>query len=321
MHSSMIIHRGNPIMQRYLLTRSATRFGRLACGALLTIGIADCSKDTLLAVKTPDQITPAAVASAAGAQAQRVAGIGLFTRFFAADAGGGGVSINVTTAILGDEAFTARSGTESLDSRAQDPNSFPANAPSGAYGNAYHGIVRDIRAVNAFPPTVAATKATQIGQLYLLDGYIFTLMAEAYCNGIPVSNVTDDAPATTTFLTVDLYNKALVLFDSALNTLSTSVGDQVFRNAARVGKARVNVDLGNYATAATLLGVGGDGAGSVAVPTAYAYNVELSTSTALSVNAAYDWMLATKNFGASDKEGTNGLDYVSSKDPRITVDV
>src|SRR5260370_1422533 len=114
MHSSMIIHRGNPIMQRYLLTRSATRFGRLACGALLTIGIADCSKDTLLAVKTPDQITPAAVASAAGAQAQRVAGIGLFTRFFAADAGGGGVSINVTTAILGHEAFTARSGTEHL---------------------------------------------------------------------------------------------------------------------------------------------------------------------------------------------------------------
>src|SRR5258708_7597547 len=169
MHSSMIIHRGNPIMQRYLLTRSATRFGRLACGALLTIGIADCSKHT----------------------------------FFAADAGGGGVSINVTTAILGDEAFTARSGTENLDSRAQDPNSFPANAPWAPYGNAYNGIVRAIRAVNAFPPTVAATKATQIGQLYLLDGYIFTLMADAYCNGIPVANVTDDAPATTTSLTED----------------------------------------------------------------------------------------------------------------------
>ncbi|MEO7084963.1 MAG: hypothetical protein ABI442_16250, partial [Gemmatimonadaceae bacterium] len=37
-------------------------------------------------------------------------------------------------------------------------------------------------------------------------------------------------------------------------------------------------------------------------------------------NAIYDWMNSTKNFGASDKEGGNGLDYVSSKDPRVRVD-
>ena len=135
-----------------------------------------------------------------------------------------------------------------------------------------------------------------------------------------MSNVTDDAPSTTTFSTADLYNKALQLFDSALTTLSTSTADQVFRNAARIGKARTYVDLGQYDKAAALVGAGGDGAGSAAVPTAYAYNVELSSSTTLSVNSAYDWMLATKNFGASDKEGINGLDYVSSKDPRIAVD-
>jgi hypothetical protein len=31
-------------------------------------------------------------------------------------------------------------------------------------------------------------------------------------------------------------------------------------------------------------------------------------------------MLSTKNFGASNREGGNGLDYVSSADPRIKVD-
>lgn len=306
-------------MKRYFPSARPFRRALAAAVGTGTMVAVACSREQLLEVNTPDQITPAAVASAAGAQAQRIAAIGLFTRFFAADAGGGGISINLTTAILGDEAFTARSGTEHLDSRVQNPNSFPANAPWSPFGDAYSGIVRAVRALNQFPPAAAA-KPTQIGQLYLLDGFTLTLTAEAYCNGIPVSNVTDDAPSTTTFTTADLYNKALQLFDSALTTLSTSTADQVFRNAARIGKARTYVDLGQYDKAAALVGAGGDGAGSAAVPTAYAYNVELSNSTTLSVNSAYDWMLATKNFGASDKEGINGLDYVSSKDPRIAVD-
>jgi len=307
-------------MQRYILSRRLNGRRLLALVGSSAVLFAACSREQLLEVNTPDQITPEVVASAAGAQAQRVAAVGLFTRFFAADAGGSGVSINMTTAILSDEAFTARSGTEHLDSRVQNPNSFPANAPWSPFGDSYSGIVRAIRALNKYPPTVAATKATQIGQLYMLDGFTLTLTAEAYCNGIPVSNVTDDAPSTTTFSTSDLYNKALQLYDSALATLSTSAADQVYRNAARVGKARTYVDLGQYDKAAAVVGAGGDGGGSVEVPTSYIYNVELSSSTTLSVNSAYDWMLATKNYGASVKEGINGLDFVSSKDPRVNVD-
>jgi hypothetical protein len=289
--------------------------------AVAVLGLASaCNREQLLEVETPDQITTASTASASGAQAQRVAAIGLFTRFFAASDGSTGVGINVASAILGDEAFTARSGSEHMDSRAQDPSAFPANAPWAPFGDAHNGIVRGIRALGAFPPTAAGAKATQIGQLYTLDGFAFTLIAETYCNGIPVSNVTDDQPSTTTFGTAELYDKALQRYDSALSTLSTSGGDQVYRNAARVGKARTYVDLNQYDKAAQVLGAGGDGAGSVAVPTSYAYNVEFSNTTSLSINSAYNWLLSTKNFGASDKEGVNGLDYVSAKDPRIAVD-
>src|SRR6266567_1819512 len=313
-------YRGQSIMKRYILTRPGLRGATVALSVAALGVFGACSRDQLLEVNTPDQITTTSTASASGAQAQRVAAVGLFTRFFSADFGGNGVSLNVSTAILGDEAFTARSGTEHLDSRTQDPNLFPANAPWTPYGDAYNGIVRAIRALNTYPPTSATTKATQIGQLYMLDGFVFTLRAESYCNGIPVSDVTDDAPHTTTFSTADLYNKALVLYDSALATLSTSTGDQLYRNAARIGKARTYVDLNQYDKAVAVLAAGGDGSGSAAVATSYVYNTEFSASTSLSVNAAYDWMLATKNFGASDKEGINGLDYVSSKDPRIVVD-
>jgi hypothetical protein len=306
-------------MIRYTLKRPLKSVA-LTLAMAAAIDVTACSREQLLEVNTPDQITTTSTASASGAQAQRVAAVGLFTRFFGADFGGGGVSLNVSSAILSDEAFTARSGTEHLDSRAQDPATFPANAPWGPYGDAYNGIVRAIRALNQYPPTSATAKATQIGQLYMLGGFVFTLMAEHYCNGIPVSNVTDDAPTTTTFSTAELYAKAIQLYDSALATLSTSAGDQLYRNAARVGKARTYIDLNQYDKAAQAVGAGGDGAGSTAVATSYIYNVEMSSSTSLSVNAAYDWMLATKNFGASDKEGVNGLDYVSSRDPRIAVD-
>jgi len=300
--------------------RRPLKSAALALFAAAALDVTACSRDQLLEVNTPDQITTTSTASASGAQAQRVNAIGQFTRFFGADFGGGGVSLNVSAAILADEAFTARSGTEHLDSRAQDPATFPANAPWGPYGDAYNGIVRAIRALNQFPPTPAATKATQIGQLYMLDGFLMTLVGETYCNGIPVSNVTDDAPTTTTFSTAEVYAKALQLYDSALATLSTSAADQVYRTGARIGKARTYVDINQYDKAAQVLGAGGDGAGSTAVATSYVYNVEMSNSTSLSVNAAYDWMLATKNFGASDKEGINGLDYVSARDPRINVD-
>jgi hypothetical protein len=293
---------------------------RCVLALAVALGLAACSREQLLDVNTPDQITTTSTASASGAQAQRTAAVGLFTRFFAADFGGGGVSLNVSSAILGDEAFTARSGTEHLDSRAQDPATFPANAPWGPFGDAHNGIVRAIRALNQFPPASATTKATQIGQLYMLEGFAFTLIAENYCNGIPVSNVTDDAPTTTTFSTAELYNRAIQMYDSALAVLSTSAADLVYRTGARIGKARTYIDLNQYDKAAQVVGAGGDGAGSAAVATTYTYNVEFSNSTSLSVNAAYDWMLATKNFGASDKEGVNGLDYVSAKDPRVNVD-
>lgn len=299
---------------------SRSHWPRIALVATLAGALSACNRDRLLEVETPDQITVGTTASASGAQAHRVAGIGLFSRFFAASDGSTGIGLNVTTAILGDEAFTARNGSEHLDIRAQDPSLFPANASWAPFGDAHNGIVRGIRAIAAFPPSAPGAKATQLGQLYLLDAFAFTLMAETHCNGIPVSNVTDDAPSTTTFTTAQLYDRSIALYDSALALLSTSTADQVYRNAARVGKARTYVDLDQHDKAVQVLRAGGDGAESVAVPTSYVYNVEMSNATTLTINSAFNWFTSTKNFGASDKEGINGLDYVSSRDPRIAVD-
>ena len=314
----MTTHRRHHSMKRRAAPHAAR--GRAVLAAALAVGSTACSADRLLEVETPDQITTESTASASGAQAQRVAGIGLFARFFAGSDGSQGIGLNVTTAILGDEAFTARGGSEHLDIRAQDPALFPANASWAPFGDAHNAITRGVRALDRFPPAGPGARATQVGQLHMLHGYLFTLMAETHCNGIPVSNVTDDAPSTTTLSTAQLYDRALVLYDSALAVLSTSAADQPFRTAARIGKARTYVDLDQLDRAVSILAAGGDGPGSAAVATTYAYNVELSNATTLTINSAFNWFTSTKNFGAANREGGNGLDYVSARDPRVAVD-
>ena len=288
------------------------RRGRsLATAALLAV--AACSTTELLEVNTPDIITTDKVTSAAGAQAQRVAAIGLFNNFVNA-----GVNLVLTSAILSDEAFVARNGTEHLDRRSLNNTQFPATSPWSPFGSALNGSVRAVRGLNAYPPTPASAKATQVGQLYVLQGLIYVMMAETYCNGVPVSKFTDENPSTTVLSTAQLYARSLAAFDSALGILSTSAADQPFRNAARVGKGRMYVDINQYDRAAAVVAAGGDGAGSLAVPTSFVLNAEYALSTTR--NGVFDWMSDTKNFGAADREGGNGLDFVSSKDPRVRVD-
>ncbi|MEP6692012.1 MAG: hypothetical protein ABJD07_12710 [Gemmatimonadaceae bacterium] len=305
-------------MTRHLQHARTAGLGVLATAAALTI--TSCRSDKLLEVQTPDQITLDKVNSAAGAQAQRVAALGNFSTFIGGDVSGSGVGLNVASGMLADEIISARGGTEHIDSRAQNDASFPSSAWTWV-GQTSTQIIRAIAALNKYPPA-GATKATQIGQLYALQGFTLVITAEIYCNGIPIGTGDDAKLGSTTYSNIELFTKAIPQFDSALATLGAA--DMNLRYLARVGKARALVDLAktaslqaDLAAAAALVGTGGDGAGSLAVPTDFVYNVEFSKTSI--VNAVYDWMVATPNFGPSDREGTNGLDYVSSRDPRIPI--
>ena len=264
-----------------------------------------CSTDRLTEVDTPDQITPEQANSPSGAAALRTAALGNFANYFAGDNAGAGVGMNIATGLLGDEMLAARGGTEHLDSRAVNEAVFPATAWS-TFGQANTQIIRAIKALKQYAPD-GATKVSQIAQLYMLQGFTYVIAGEAYCNGIPVGNADDVNPKTEILSNVQLFDKAIAYFDTALT--SAAATDTKVRSAALVGKARALVDEKRY----------GDGAALLApVTTDYIYNVEYSATTI--VNDVYDWMFATPNFGPADKEGGNGLNYVSSGDPRIKVD-
>jgi hypothetical protein len=276
--------------------------------AILAAGVlAACSTDKLTQVETPDQITPEQANSPTGAAALRSAAIGNFSNWFAGDNAGNGIGLNIATGLLSDEMLSARGGTEHMDSRAVNEAVFPASSVWGLFGQANTQIIRAIRSVKQYA-TDGATKTSQVAELYILQGFTYILAGEAYCNGVPVGFVEDEANPTTQIVTnAQLFDMAIANFDTALTTAAAT--DTKIRSAALVGKARALVDQKKYAEGAALV---------APVTTDYVYNAVFSATTI--VNDVYDWMFATPNFGPSDKEGGVGLDYVSSKDPRIKVD-
>ncbi len=277
------------------------------------LGLGACDvHDRLLDVQTPDIVDPGNAQSIAGAQSYYTAAVGDFSRFIGGDRGGSSpLGLNLTGGLLADEIFSARAGTESIDNRSINFNNFPIDSWTQV-GNTYARSIRAIRLLAQFPPATGGP--AQLAQIHANLGYVLTITAENYCNGIPLWDGQSDVNITTqTFSTVQLYAAAIAQFDSALATASGTT-----RSFALVGKARALVDqattstlAANTAAAAALVGE---------VPTSYSAQTTFSTLTTGVVNAIYDWMNSTKNFGASDKEGGTGLDYVSSKDPRIKVD-
>jgi hypothetical protein len=273
-------------------------------GALILGG---CTHDQLLGVQTPDIIDVSVEQSPAGAQTFRISAIGNFARFIGGDLGGSSpLGLNLTGGMLGDEIFSARAGTEPMDNRNINPNSFPIDTWTQV-GNTYTRLVRAINLLTKYPPSSGAND--QLAELHAQEGYVYTIVAEDYCSGVPFwDGVEQTNINTVTLTTQQMYDRAKAQFDSALALATAGSNIQYL---ALVGKARMYVDVNDYVNAA---------ATTATVPTNFVYNAQFSKLTTGLVNAIYDWMNATKNFGASDKEGTNGLDYVSSKDPRILVD-
>jgi hypothetical protein len=145
-----------------------------------------------------------------------------------------------------------------------------------------------------------------------VTGYSEVLLAELFCSGIPLSTVDYNgdytlAPGSSS---EDVYRDAIALFDSALTTATDS--ERVL-NLARVGKARALLDLGRYSEA---------GQAVASVPDGFRYLESYSDQgPTMSSWANFVYIDPTipvpMRFGTvADREGSTGLDYLTSGDPR-----
>jgi hypothetical protein len=136
------------------------------------------------------------------------------------------------------------------------------------------------------------------------------LAGEAYCNGIPFSELADDGtPVFADPVTVDsAFRRAVASADSALKYVTGTDGPKV-ADLASIVKGRALLNLNQPAAAAAAV---------TAVATSFEYQVFHSSIT--TTNQIWALNTGARRYVVADNEGGNGLPFVSAADPRVVTD-
>lgn len=291
-----------------------TRFRAALAGfagtiVVVTLGMAACSvQDSLLELQQPQIISPSDAANPTGAVALATGAIGFMKTYINNISG-----IWQYSAVFTDEM---KSGDTNGDTNDADQRVIATN--SSTYVAIWNGLqqsrghFRD--GVNALRQYAPVEKA-KLGELYLGMGFVEMTLGQDWCSGIPLGETVLGVPQYTMPLTnAQVFEVAIARFDTALTVLSgTDAQTLNIRNALLVAKARAQVNIGQFAAAATTV---------ASVPTSAVY---LMTYAQTSMSNGW-WTQVTSNkrmtVGDSfDVTGLikNALPFASANDPRVKV--
>ncbi|MCU0650123.1 MAG: hypothetical protein MUF00_19200 [Gemmatimonadaceae bacterium] len=277
--------------------------------ALLALGA--CSKDELLTVEDPDVATPQSVSDVSVLPTLRAS---VISDLQVAMGAGGENGVITLGGLLADEFIWAETFPTRFEMDVRGTN--PIN---GTLDGIYQSLQRARATAERVERTYARLQPTNPAraEVQALAGYTYVMLAEMYCNGIPLSTFDVDAGTQELGDPVSnqvLYQRAVAKFDSALaliGTPATPTADQArILNLTRVGRGRALLNLGRFADAAAAV---------AAVPTNYRYTLFHSENTGRQNNGVF---LPTQNFprfSVGDREGINGLPYFTdgATDPRV----
>src|SRR4051812_17434789 len=287
--------------------------GRATCaaalaGAALLLG---CNQDTLLTVPTPDVVLPKDISGPAALPSAYAAAIGDFQVAYAGGYGTGrdlNEGLTQMSGLLSDELIDAESFNTRIEVDRRDTK--PINSTTLQ-------TFQDIQRARATADLVASRfrqfdpKNPEGAEIQALAAFSYVLLAEDYCNGVPTSKVNDDGtfsfgePQTGQ----QLLTVAVAKFDSAI-TLATATGGQTALNLARIGKGRALLDLNQPVQAAAAVAT---------VPSTFNYSILHDENTGRQYNAIFSFSAVESRFAVGDREGTNGLPFVSLNDPRVPI--
>ncbi len=188
----------------------------------------------------------------------------------------------------------------SYDSRSQDAPK-AGDAADVVYGQLHQVRVMAQEARGLVQEFAPGEWRDLYAHLYAIEGYADMLLADLFCSGIPLSHINykSDYTVTRGYTTTEVYEQALVLFDSAESYIRDSTNLIHFIN---LGRGRALVAIGQYARAAEVV---------QHVPDTYRYEIPYSTSFSKQTPRPFDFVIA-------DGDG-NGIPFVSDHDPRATL--
>lgn len=262
------------------------------------LGAAACSLDGLTGSETLplDMSEPEAIESPRGAVAAYNGVVAQFRRVFAENY----------------DSFVAVSGHLSDEFNSTDIISL-RQLPEGSDGALVIQLYSNLHKVRG-----QANQVVKLLELYAPDtlqmlrahvhslaGYAEIFLADAFCSGVPLSTIDFDGdfsyarPSTT----AEVYQHAINHFELA----RTHAGDSTrFDLLARIGTARALLALGDYDSAAAVVSD---------VPDEFRYEVSYRPAVVGDAQGSNIFRLNVA-LAISDSEGLNGLDYITSEDPR-----
>ena len=308
------------------MTRLATgRSARaLACAVAVGAGaVAGCSNatDTLLEALDPDIINPSDLQSADGAQGLY---LGAFGRLRAGTIGGTGSGAEgawLLGGLLTDEWSTSSTfiQNDETDQRKIVENNSTVTQAFRALHRVRTSTNQAIAALREYRPT----ESNKLAEMYFQRGFAEMQLASDFCNGIPVSDGTNQEvvygnPESVT----EVFTRAVASFDSALALAGGTDATSILVNrAARVGKARALLGIGNTraAEAAALVT-------TALVPTSFSYDLTM-TQTGNQQNSIWSQGTSQRRYTIGDSvEGNarnlrvrNAIPFFSARDPRLPV--
>src|SRR5690349_11443147 len=278
---------------------------------LAGLAVAACDPNRALDVKDVDVVSPGQLNDKTALPTLRNGVLSTFQLAFSggADLANGGHEGQVTmSGLLGDEFLNAESFPDRISVDQRDI--IPSNLSLVAL---FLDLSRARATADFASSQYNRLDAGAEGQAEVLGlaGFSYILFAENYCSGVPFStldannNIVYGAPQTRE----QVLQAAVAKFDSAI-TIATAKQSADLLNLARVGKGRALLDLGQFAQAATAV---------AAVPTNFQYLVRSSANSLRQNNGIWNYTANTFAFSVPDREGGNGLNYLSAADPRLEV--
>jgi hypothetical protein len=292
---------------------------RLAAFAALAgaLPMTACTSD-LLTVEDPDIVSPSNVQSAAGADNVRLGALARLnagTSGLASTSGSASDGIFLIGGLLADEwlngdSFIAR---QEVDQRVITPdNSFITSANRELH-RARLSAEQAVELLTRYNPTAPAW---QVAEMYLVQAYVTTLLAEHFCSGLVFSTVAEGREQYGSAInTTAAFERALENANAGLALITgTTAADLRVRHALQVTRGRILMNLNRAADAA--IAVAG-------VPTSFRYQM-LHSQTTL-VNAMYTRNNSQRRYTVGNREGGtngtngNGINFATAGDPRVPV--
>ncbi len=261
-----------------------------ACVLAVLLATAGCSDFT--EVEAPDVVQPSQLDNPGGALARRAGAIAQFAEAFSNQV--------VQSGVLADEFVDVGTGTFPSDRRVitLDNSIYPFAALSLARIDA----LRAARALEEYNPEPPA----RIGELFALAGFVDVMFGENLCSPVPLARIDGRAPLDAPELSrSELMANAQALFDSA--TKYGAASDTV-QYLARLGSARASLVLDDVEAAAAKVAT---------VPLNFRYQLPYSATIKTQVNRVFQATVSNRSLSVADRQGGNGLPFVSGDDPRV----